>query len=226
MRAQVEPRGLVGRRRVEPVGRAHHRAGELPDRGERIGRAADGVEVRQRLAAQLRHLLLHPLRLGHAAAAQPALEEVDVVARQPRVRRAQEGEQVAPLPVEPGVAQQREQRLPERRLAEPQPPFERVGHAERGEGRVERRAPAVERRADDRDLVRRRAVPQQREDLVRDELERAADAGALEEAQRAVQLGPRRAPRRGRARARGGRARASAPRGSAAAPRSAPPPAA
>ena len=109
-------------------------------------------------------------------------------AREPGVRRAQEREQVAPPPVEPGVAQQREQRLPERRLAEPQPPFERVGHAERREGRVERRAPALERRADDRDLVRRRAVAQQREDLVRDELERAADAGALEEAQRAVQL--------------------------------------
>ena len=53
VRAQVEPSGLVRRRRVEPVGRAHHRAGELPNRVQRVGRVADAVEVRQRLAAKL-----------------------------------------------------------------------------------------------------------------------------------------------------------------------------
>src|SRR6185437_3013219 len=98
----------------------------------------------------------------------------------------------APLAVEPGVAKQREQRLPEWRLAEAQPALERVRHAERREGRVERRAPAVERRADDRDRVRRGALAHQREDLLRDELERAADARAFEEPQRAVELGRRR----------------------------------
>jgi len=76
---------------------------------------------------------------------QPALEEVHVVARQARVGRAEEREQVAPLPVEPRIAQQREERLPERRLAEPQPALERVGDAERRERRVERCAPAVGR---------------------------------------------------------------------------------
>ena len=185
----------MGRRRIEPMGRADHRARVIPDHRERIGGTADGVEVRQRLAAQLRHLLLHPFRLGDAAPAQPAFEEVDVVPRQPRVGRAQEGEQVAPLAVEPRVAQQREQRLAERRLAQPQPALERVGHAERREGRVQRGPPAVERRADDRDLVSGSAVAQQRKDLVRDELERAADAGALEEAQRAVQFGSLRCAR-------------------------------
>ena len=103
--------------------------------------------MRQRLAAQLRHLLLDSLRLGDAAATEPTLEEVDVVPREPRVRRAQESEEVAPLAVEPGVAQQREQRLAERRPAEPQPALERVRDAEGREGRVERGAPALERRA-------------------------------------------------------------------------------
>src|SRR5205085_10521009 len=148
----------------------------------------DGVEGRGRLAAELRDLLLDPLGLRDAAPAQATFEEVDVVAREPRVRRAQEREQLAPLAVKPGVAEQREQGLPERRLAEPQPALDRERHAERRERRVERGAPAVERRADDRDLVRRRAVAQQAEDLVREELERAANARALEEAQRAVQL--------------------------------------
>ena len=158
MRTQVEPGGLVRGRRVEPVGRADHDPRVIPDRGERVGPAADGVEMRQGLAAQLRDLFLDALRLGDPAPAQPALEEVDVVSRQPGVRRAEEGEQVAPLAVEPGVAQQREQGLAERRLSEPQAALERVGHAERGESRVERRPPAVEGRADDRDLVRGRAV--------------------------------------------------------------------
>jgi len=88
VRAQVESSGIVRRRRVEPVGRAHHRAGELPDRVQRVGRVADGFEVRKRLPAELGDLLLDALLLGDAAAAQPALEEVDVVTREPRVWRA------------------------------------------------------------------------------------------------------------------------------------------
>ena len=170
VRAQVEPRGLVRRRRVEPVGRAQHRARELPDRVERVGRAADGVEERQRLAAQLRHLLLDPLRLGHAAAAQPALEEVDVLAREPRVRRAQEGEEVAPLAAEPREAEQREQRLAERRLVEPQPalrartgrrasrrPSRAARASARATGRRSRSRPPACRRGAARGSPRRRA---------------------------------------------------------------------
>src|SRR6185437_9282543 len=117
------------------------------------------------------------------------LEEVDVHPRQAGIRRAQEREQLAAPAVEPGVAKQREQRLPERRLPQPQPALERVRDAERRERRVERRAPALERGADDRDLLGGRAVAEQREDLVRDQLERAADAGPFEEAQRTVELG-------------------------------------
>ena len=113
------------------------------------------------------------------------------MASEPRVRGAQEGEQVAPVALQPGVAQQRQQRLPERRLAEAQAALERVRDAERREGRVERRAPAFERGADDRDLVGLGAGAQQREQLLGDELQGPAQARALEEADRPVELGAR-----------------------------------
>ena len=113
------------------------------------------------------------------------------MASEPRVRGAQEGEQVSPVALQPGVAQQRQQRLPERRLAEAQAALERVRDAECCEGRVERRAPAFERRADDRDLVGLGAGAQQREQLLGDELQGPAQARALEEADRPVELRPR-----------------------------------
>ena len=191
MSPQVEPRGLAGRRRLQAVGGARHRARELLDRPERVGCIAHRVEVRQRLAAELGNLLLHARARDHAATAQTPFEEIDVVASEPRVRGAQEGEQVSPVALQPGVAQQRQQRLPERRLAEAQAALERVRDAECCEGRVERRAPAFERRADDRDLVGLGAGAQQREQLLGDELQGPAQARALEEADRPVELRPR-----------------------------------
>ena len=68
----------------------------------------------------------------------------------------------------------------------PERPVERVGDAERTEGRLEGRAQALDRRADDQDLLRRRAGAEELEDLVGDQLERGAGACALEQADRAL----------------------------------------
>ena len=65
-------------------------------------------------------------------------------------------------------------------------PSSAIRHAERAERRLERRAPAVDAREDDADALRRDAAAQQREQLLADELERAARAGTFEEANRAV----------------------------------------
>ena len=106
----------------------------------------------------------------------------------------QEREQVAPAAAEPRVADDREQRTTEGRMRRPERPVERVGNAERTEGRLQGRAQALDRRADDQDLLRRRAGAEELEDLVGDQLERGAGAGALEQADRA--LGRRRRRRR------------------------------
>src|SRR5205823_3195637 len=83
--------------------------------------------------------------------------------------------------------EQREQRRAEGRPVEPQPALEAEGNAERAEPRLDRRPPAVGRRADDRDLVERGPGAGKGQDLGADELERAARAGALEEADGALE---------------------------------------
>ena len=57
---------------------------------------------------------------GDRASAQPPFEEVDVRAREAGEGRAEERVEVAAAALLPGEAEQREQRLPERRLAEPE----------------------------------------------------------------------------------------------------------
>ncbi len=114
--------------------------------------------------------------------------------REAGIGRPQEREQVAPAAAEPRVADDREQRTTEGRVRRPERPVERVGDAERTEGRLQWRAQALDRRADDQDLLRRRAGAEELEDLVGDQLERRAGAGAFEQADRA--LGRRRRRRR------------------------------
>src|SRR4029079_8805574 len=125
---------------------------------------------------------------------QPTFEEVRVGTREARIRRAEEAEQVAPAPAEPGVAEERENRPTEGGLRRPDGPLERMGYAERSERRLEGSAYALQGRADDQDLLRRRTGAQELEDLVADQLERRTRAGALEEADPA--LGRRRRRRR------------------------------
>ena len=144
---------------------------------------------------QLLAFLDDPLRRLHGAPAQPALDEVDVAALEARERRAEEREELAARPAEPREAQERRQRLAERRLRDAHLAVDRVRDAERAERGLERRAHAVDARADDADLLRRRSGAEQREQLFADELERAARAGALEEADGAVDRDRARATR-------------------------------
>ena len=102
------------------------------------------------------------------------------------------GVELGPLAVEPTEPEEGEQRVPERRRAERDAALERHRDAERAEGRLEREPHALDGRADDRDLLRRDPAADETEHLVGDELERAARAGALEEAERRVERAPRR----------------------------------
>ena len=158
--AQVEPRGLAGRRSLGAVREANHRADAARGPAATGGspRAQLG-ERRQRRLAQLLGLLLDALRARDRPAAQPALDEVDRGAAEARVRRAQVREQLAPSRVEPRVAQQLEQRVAERRRAEPRAVLDRVRDPQAAEHRLERRAPGLERRRDERDLGRIDAAP-------------------------------------------------------------------
>src|SRR3989454_1360857 len=180
--ANVLPRELADRRRLEPIRGAQHGRGEAGDRVERSRRGAQRFEDRERLTvAQTDRLLLDALGRIDRTTTQPALEEVDVLARQTRVGRTQERVEVATVSTEPGKPQQAQERLAVRRLVEPCVRLERVWDAERPECCFEGRLPALERRAHDPDLFRRDAGPDQREQLLADELERPALAGALEE---------------------------------------------
>ncbi len=109
-------------------------------------------------------------------------------AGQPGERRAQEGVEVVAVSAEPLEAEEREQRAAESGLAETNAPLERVRDAQPAECRLERRADAVECRADEHDLLRRDPRAQQVEQLLGDELERAALPCAFEEADRALEL--------------------------------------
>src|SRR5262249_44113852 len=146
------------------------------------------------LPAQLQRLLDDALRLADRPPAQPSFEVVDMRAGQPGERRAQESVQVVPPTLEPLEAQEREQSLAERGLADPDPALDRIRNLERRQRGLELGALTVDARADEQDLLRLRAGPDQLQRLVGDQLERPARAGAFEEADRALELGRRRGP--------------------------------
>ena len=179
--------------RTEAVRVAEHREHGDSGGGERLLLGGEELEHRQRPAgAQLRRLLDRAVAAEHGAAAQSALEEVDVGAAEAAVRRAEEREELAAGAVAPGEAEQREERLPERGRGEPWPRLDGDRDAERAERRLERRPRTVERRADDRDLLGPGAVPYELEHGLGDELEGGPATGTLEEANRAVERGRRR----------------------------------
>ena len=153
-----------------------------PGAGERRFGGAKLAQRNERRVAEPLGLLLDAVGRVDGAAAQTAFGEVDARPSDARVRRAEKGVQLAPAAPEPGEAEQREQRVPERRRREAQPRLDRERDAERRERRLERCPPALDRRDDDRDRLGRRAVAQQTEQLVADELDRAPGPGALEEA--------------------------------------------
>ena len=194
MSAQVEDRAGADGRRVEAVRGADHRTDERANRIQRVGLVPERVEHAKRLAAQLQRLLHHPRRVADPAPAQPPFEVVDVGARQPGEGRAQEAVQIVPTAGEPVEAQEREQRLAERRLADPEPALDRVRHVERRQCGLELCALAFDARADEKDLLGLRAGSDQLQHLVRDELERAAGSRSFEEADRPLELERSRGP--------------------------------
>ena len=110
-----------------------------------------------------------------------------MVATQARVRRAHERVEVVAPTAEPGEAEQREQRAAERRLAKPRRALDRIRDPEPGERRLERPAPAFQRRCDDSDVSRIRAAADQVEDLLADQLQGTASTCPLEKAHGALE---------------------------------------
>src|SRR5262249_49922107 len=139
--------------------------------GGRVRLAQDG-ELLHRRTADLVALLLHSLERSNGAAAEPSFDEVDAPALETRVRRTKEREQLGAIAPKPGEPEQREQRGPERRLTEPQPLLHRNRQTEGGEHGVERCTPSFDGVADNGDRLRVGAGADQRNDLLRDELER------------------------------------------------------
>ena len=95
---------------------------------------------------------------------------------------------------EPLEAQEREERLAERRLADPDPAFDRVRHLERAQRGLELSPLPLDARADEEDLLGLRPGSDQLQHLVGDELERAARARPFEETDRSLELRRRRRP--------------------------------
>ena len=179
---EVEPRRVADRRPVEPVRGGDHLGEQRAHAADRRARVAEVAQRHERRLAEALGLGLDLIWPAHRAPAQPALGEIDAGARDAGVRRAQERVELVSPRAGPGEAQQREQRVAERRRRQANAAVDRVRDAGRPEGGLERRAPAVDAGDDERDLLGRHAVAQQVEHLVGDELERAARARALEEA--------------------------------------------
>ena len=192
---QVEPGGLGRRRRVEPVGGAEHR--------RRPARAPLAIDVSARHAADRGRRAAPPRSFTISAStrsgermprprSRPSRKSAWRAA-EPGVRGADEAEQVAAAAAEPREAEQREERVPVRGLR-------RAAASRRARtGRRARRTPTRAARAPGRATGQTTRISlgsgagrAQLEDLVGDELERRARAGALEEADRALAVGRRR----------------------------------
>ncbi len=180
--AQVCAARIADGRRLHAMRAAQHRRGQRAHGLDRPGCAPHRLEHGQRLpVAQLDRLLLHGLPRRDAPPTQPAFEKVDIRAHDARERCAQERVEVAAAPLLPLEAKQGEQRLAERRLAEPHTPLDRERNPERAENGLDRRPPALDRRHDQGNFVERYVRRRQVANLLGDELERSASARALEE---------------------------------------------
>ena len=185
--ARVAARVVARGRRLEPPRVPQHRPEEPARRRDRLVLGAELHEGRDRRAAQLLALLLDPRRLGDRAPAQPPFDEVHRALLEPGERRAEEREELAAAAAEPAEAEEREQGAAEGRLAEPGALLDGVWDADRPEHGLERSAPPLDRVAHDSDPLGRRPAAEQREHVPREQLDRPADAGPLEEVQRSVE---------------------------------------
>ena len=187
-RAEVELRPLADGRGLEPVGRAKHRFRERPGGGQRL-QGTGLVEDRDRLASVAQRLLFDALWIRDRPAPEPPLQIIDMCARQSRVGRPQERIERGTAAVEPDEAEQRAQRVPVRRLRQPEPALDGERDPEGRERGLERCACSLDGRADHGNFLRVDARAEQPEDLFSDELVRRARAGAFEEAKLAGQAG-------------------------------------
>ena len=185
----VEPGVLARRRRLQPPRVSHHeREQSLRSRDRILGRTKLD-ECGHGSTAKLLALLVDPGRVGDGSTAEAPLDEIDRTTFEPGKRRPQEREQIASSAAEPLVAENRDQGRTQDGLPESPRMLHAAGNPELRERPVERGSPAVDGLAHDRDALRRGAAAQQRRDLTRDELGRSTRAGALEEANRAVERG-------------------------------------
>ncbi len=147
-----------------------------------VSRVTQVAQRDERRLAQALGLLLDAARLVHRTAAKPALGEVDARARHRGVRAAQEGIELTAAAAHPREPQERHERVPEGRVGEAHRGLDRVRDAEGSEHGLERRAPALHGRDEERDGLGRRSGAENAEELVRDELDRAAEPRAGKEA--------------------------------------------
>ena len=187
VRPQVEPARGVRRRPLQAVGVPQHSLRELPHRLDRVGGLTQLLERGQRRAAKALSLVDHALRRLDCVATEASLDEVDGAPLEPRERRAEVAEEVAARPSSPREAQQRRERVHERRLREAQLAVDRVRDAEGAQHRLERAADPLVARHHEPDPLGRHAAAGEREHLLGDELERAAASGSLEEAHHTVE---------------------------------------
>ena len=127
---KIEPACDIRRRPLEPICVPQHLLSEFPYRLDRVGRVAQPCERRQRAVAKPFRFLHDALRLLDRAPPKTALDKIDRPALEPGERRAQEAEEIAPSPASPGEAQQRGERMDERRLCETQLAVHGVGNPE------------------------------------------------------------------------------------------------
>ena len=172
---------------LETIGVPEHSLHELAHGLDRVGRVTQLGERGQRRAAQALRLLDDAFRRLDCPAPEPALDEVHGPPLEPRERRAEESEEVAAGASRPREAQQRRERVHERRLREAQLAIDGIRDAQRAEHRLERAADPVVAGHDETDPIRRHAAAGEREHLLAHQLERAAAPGALEEADHPVE---------------------------------------
>ncbi len=187
VRAQVEAARVVGRRMLDSMGVPEHPRQVLPHGRDGLAGGAQLVERRQRSASQPLGLLHDPLGVLHRPAAEATLDKVDGTALEAGERRAEVREEVVARAVRPREAEERGERVTERRLRDPQVAVDGVRDAELAEHRVEDAAHPVDAGHDEADPLGRRAGAHEREQLRSDELERPAAAGAFEEADRVLE---------------------------------------
>ena len=201
VRAQVEPRRLADRRRVETVGVAQHPRGERAHRGDRVLRVAQlgepGSGAPRSFSRLLDDALRRVRRRARAAAPRRSRPRARARPENGERRNVNRSRRVPPSQAKRSSASSA---WPNGVRASGSPPSIAYGMPSVPNAVSSGARPRSTLGHDDADALRRRAGAEQREELLADELERAARPRALEEADGAVER-PRVAARVGEQRA-------------------------